>query len=95
MPWCRYKKHNTRSALVKLTDSTLLSLGIAEKDDRKSVLTAIRKANLSSGNETTNDIPKLGDISSVGTAALPSKPQTTKVRFPFHNCHRPLIRTAA
>jgi len=77
----RYKTHHTPAALIRLTDTSLKSLGIEEKDLRRLTLAAIKKANW---NSTTTETagptgvragahPKVGDIKSVGSAtALPS-----------------------
>lgn len=55
-----------------MTDSSLKSLGIQEKDDRKAVLAAIKKADLAIDAGPTDLLPKLGDIQSVGTASISS-----------------------
>ncbi|KAH8105877.1 hypothetical protein BXZ70DRAFT_917193 [Cristinia sonorae] len=39
-----YKTYNTRAALAQLTDSKLKSAGVTDKDERKLVLAAIKKA---------------------------------------------------
>jgi hypothetical protein len=69
-------------ALARLTDTSLKSLGIEEKDLRRLTLAAIKKANWNLAGTETVQVPlrceagahpKVGDIKSVGsTAALPS-----------------------
>lgn len=47
-PLGSYKTHNTPSALGKLTDLKLAELGV-DKDDRKTVLAAFKKAGFKTG----------------------------------------------
>jgi len=88
-----YKTHNTPSALAQLTDVTLKSLGIQDKDDRRSILTAIKKA-YPTGTDPcesrSNDVPpRLGDIRSVGSA-VPSSPTLT-----ITNAKKPKVSSVA
>lgn len=78
--WQRYKTYNTPTALARLTDSSLKSLGVDEKELRRLTLAAFKKAEWNfTGTDTVGPSearasahPKVGDIKSVGSAALPS-----------------------
>jgi hypothetical protein len=70
----------------------LTSFGILEKEDRKALLAAIKKANLVDYDlsKSTDAPAKLGDISSVGSSAVSStlaKSKGTKVELLSIKCH--------
>lgn len=76
--------------MARLTDTALKSLGIEEKDLRRLILAALKKANWNLTDPTgvqASAHPKVGDIKSVGSAALPSTsgPGRSKPKVRLHS----------
>ncbi|KAI9063276.1 hypothetical protein FKP32DRAFT_1592727 [Trametes sanguinea] len=71
-----YKTHNTPQQLSMLTDFSLESAGVAEKELRKQVLAAVRKAGYKGKNSSSAAGPSKSAASSSSSAA---KPSATKV----------------
>lgn len=64
----RYKTHSTPEQLGLLTDFSLESAGIAEKDTRKQVLAAVRKAGYKGKPSKASTAGSSKSVSSVGKA---------------------------
>lgn len=66
----RYKDFNTPAKLAQLTEVKLKALGVDAKEDRKIVMTALRKSGYSVRGRATGSSP--GDASSSSPIARPS-----------------------
>ncbi|KAJ3016995.1 hypothetical protein NUW54_g686 [Trametes sanguinea] len=72
-----YKTHNTPQQLSMLTDFSLESAGVAEKELRKQVLAAVRKAGYKGKNSSSSAASSSKSAASSSSSA--AKPSATKV----------------
>ncbi|KII95106.1 hypothetical protein PLICRDRAFT_48075 [Plicaturopsis crispa FD-325 SS-3] len=70
-----YKEFNTRAALAKLTDVKLAALGLEDKEDRKLVLAALRKAGYASDHRKP---ASAGPSDVTGSCGVSPERQTTQ-----------------
>jgi hypothetical protein len=87
-----YKEYNTLSKLAQLTEVKLSAAGVESKDDRKLVMTALRKAGCVSKESPRKKIERIPDE---GPVAGPSSPPTMStvqvVVFFYHNTRSAVV----